>query len=398
MLLEHPVEEYALRIQRLTKEMQKQNLDAILVTAPDNMRYFCGQRSIVWDSNVSMPGVLVITSSGDMSIAGSQSNHGTAVATSCVDEDQFVPFSNGGHPAKNQPMSFPEAVLRVFANLKLEKARIGMEYGKGCRVRMIHDDYNYILSHMPQASFVDASAAIWAVRGIKTPLEQNLLRQVNAINTKLFLHAFERIIPGVTTERELYNSMAAEAFTLGCSDMLELDIRCSKDRYEFVNCPPSDFPISNEPGTMLIIDGGPSYQGYYSDIIRMGVIGKPSSRQQELYNISLEGNAAGLSKVKDGTPIAEVVQAVDQFYEKAGVDAYNKTKGWIGHSLGLNVHEYPCLETGVDTILKAGMVMTIEPCLHDPQLGMFDLEQNFIVTENGYELLSQAPTELRRII
>lgn len=202
MLLEHPVEEYALRIQRLTKEMQKQNLDAILVTAPDNMRYFCGQRSIVWDSNVSMPGVLVITSSGDMSIAGSQSNHGTAVATSCVDEDQFVPFSNGGHPAKNQPMSFPEAVLRVFANLKLEKARIGMEYGKG----------------------------------------------------------------------------------------------------------------------------------------------------------------------------------------------------WIGHSLGLNVHEYPCLETGVDTILKAGMVMTIEPCLHDPQLGMFDLEQNFIVTENGYELLSQAPTELRRII
>lgn len=72
-------------------------------------------------------------------------------------------------------------------------------------------------------------------------------------------------------------------------------------------------------------------------------------------------------------------------------------KGWIGHSIGLNVHEYPCLEAGEDTPLQAGMVMSMEPSLTTPTAGTMCLEQNFIVTETGYELLSKMPTELVRV-
>lgn len=60
-----------------------------------------------------------------------------------------------------------------------------MEWGRGCRVRMIHADYENIIAHMPHANFVDASNTIWAVRGVKSPYEQDLLRKVNNINTKL---------------------------------------------------------------------------------------------------------------------------------------------------------------------------------------------------------------------
>lgn len=272
-----------------------------------------------------------------------------------------------------------------------------MEWGRGCRVRMIHADYENIIAHMPHANFVDASNTIWAVRGVKSPYEQDLLRKVNNINTKLYEHAYARIVPGVTTERGLYNSMVAEAYELGCDSMLEMDVRGHKTRYGLPNCPPSDLPFGTEDGTSIMIDGGPSYKGYFSDIIRVGIIGKPTAEQERLYKIALEGHAIGMSKLRAGVLISDVVAAVDAYYEKAGVSDINQTKGWIGHSIGLNVHEYPCLEAGEDTPLQAGMVMSMEPSLTTPTAGTMCLEQNFIVTETGYELLSKMPTELVRV-
>lgn len=339
MLLEAPLSEYEQRISKLCAELKKRGMDGILLSAPDNMRYFCGHRSIVWDSNVSMPGTLVVSADGTMRLAGSQSNHPTAVRTACVDEDCYIAYFNGGVRKPGQPTSYPEAICQAFTELGLENGKIGMEWGRGCRVRMIHADYEQIISTMLHANFVDASDVIWAVRGVKSPYEQDLLRKVNNINTKLFEHAYERLIPGVTTERELYNSMVSEAFALGCDSMLELDVRGHKDRYGLPNCPPSNMPFGTEDGTAILIDGGPSYQGYFSDIIRIGV----------------------------------------------------------GHSLGLNVHEYPCLEAGEETPLKAGMVMTLEPNLDSKTAGSMVLEQNFIITEDGYELLSKMPTEMVRI-
>ena len=177
MLLEGPLSEYEQRIARLTAEMKKVGMDGILLSAPDNMRYFCGHRSIVWDSNVSMPGTLVLSADGNMRLAGSQSNNPTARMTACVDEDCYIAYFNGGTRQPGQPSSYPEAILQAFKELGLENGKIGMEWGRGCRVRMIHADYENIIAHMPHANFVDASNTIWAVRGVKSPYEQDLLRK-----------------------------------------------------------------------------------------------------------------------------------------------------------------------------------------------------------------------------
>lgn len=223
------------------------------------------------------------------------------------------------------------------------------------------------------------------------PYTRGLLKSIPKLNEDA------RIVPGVTTERGLYNSMVAEAYELGCDSMLEMDVRGHKTRYGLPNCPPSDLPFGTEDGTSIMIDGGPSYKGYFSDIIRVGIIGKPTAEQERLYKIALEGHAIGMSKLRAGVLISDVVAAVDAYYEKAGVSDINQTKGWIGHSIGLNVHEYPCLEAGEDTPLQAGMVMSMEPSLTTPTAGTMCLEQNFIVTETGYELLSKMPTELVRV-
>ena len=124
-----------------------------------------------------------------------------------------------------------------------------------------------------------------------------------------------------------------------------------------------------------------------ADIRRLGEAGYPQLVSQVLA-------ARGISTAEEA---AAFLERGRDLYEKAGVSDINQTKGWIGHSIGLNVHEYPCLEAGEDTPLQAGMVMSMEPSLTTPTAGTMCLEQNFIVTETGYELLSKMPTELVRV-
>lgn len=137
MLLEGPLSEYEQRIARLTAEMKKVGMDGILLSAPDNMRYFCGHRSIVWDSNVSMPGTLVLSADGNMRLAGSQSNNPTARMTACVDEDCYIAYFNGGTRQPGQPSSYPEAILQAFKELGLEKRQD--RYGVGPRLPCAYD-------------------------------------------------------------------------------------------------------------------------------------------------------------------------------------------------------------------------------------------------------------------
>lgn len=389
LLLEFPVSEYASRLQKLCESLRAWNMDAILLTMPSNVRYFSGLRSIVWVSNVSMPGVLLITSDGTMRVIGSASNNPTARITSCADDDWFYAYRAG-----TDLPSFSAALAQAMRDMKLESARIGMEFGEGFRMRMTMADYNALRAAFPSMILADAAKLLWNVRSVKSPLEQDRLRECSRINSRIFEAAFEKIVPGMTTEEEIYRFMAAESFRMGAESMLQLDVRGRKDRYGQGNCPPSWLPFGAEEGTVILIDGGPCIKGYYSDIIRVGVVGKASPRQKDLFKIAEEGNQVGLDALKPGVTVEEVCRKVDAFFAgTSAADTYN-SRGWVGHCVGLDVHEYPCLTLGDETVVKPGMVFAVEPGITDKVNGGFCIEENVLITENGAELLSNAPREL----
>ena len=89
LILELPLSEYQQRLNKLINQMRKHDLEAIIFTSDENTFYFSGFRSIVWDSKVSTPGVLVITKDGDMVISTSKSGRETAKATSCVEDIRY---------------------------------------------------------------------------------------------------------------------------------------------------------------------------------------------------------------------------------------------------------------------------------------------------------------------
>ena len=109
------------------------------------------------------------------------------------------------------------------------------------------------------------------------------------------------------------------------------------------------------------MDGGPSYDGYVSDIIREAVIGKPTDYQQEMFDVAREACYRGIDAMKPGTPIDQVVKVVDDFMDNSKFAEINVYKHWCGHSIGVGVHEYPMLDSDTHILLKPGMVFSIEP-------------------------------------
>ena len=125
-----------------------------------------------------------------------------------------------------------------------------------------------------------------------------------------------------------------------------------------------------------------------------GIIGGPTPEQQELQLVVHEATMAGIDVIRPGIPIRSIVEAVSTELERAGLQRLDA--GRIGHGLGLNSSEPPDVSLTDPTILAPGMVFTVEPAIVRDN-GIYQIEQNVVVTDAGYEILSRSPHELRTI-
>lgn len=390
-MLEFPISEYENRIRKLAEKMKNVEMDAIILTTEENTRYFSGFQSIVWDSKVSTPAIVIITKEGDITLISSKGSLGTMTATSCLEEKDIQIFSRLD---KKLPASLIDAMYKVLCNKNCQNGRIGMEIGEGFKLHFNHSHYLKTMDYLKKATILDASTILWEVRSIKSDLEIEIMKKTCDINIKMYEKAFNYIKPGETTEEEVYRVMGMEAFRLGAEGIIKMGIRCGADRYSQGNCPPSNRIIGKGKHEVMLIDGGPCYKGYYSDIIRQAVVGKATDRQKEVYNGSVEACNKALSMIKPGVVVNEICNVVNDFIDKNGLGQFNYARGWMGHSIGMDVHETPTIKLGSEWQLKPGMILAVEPSIFEPGVGMFGIEQNILVTESGYELLTPLTTEL----
>lgn len=250
---------------------------------------------------------------------------------------------------------------------------------------MTDSDYTKLMDLLADAQVVDASQIIWSLRSVKSALEIERMRRACDINIKAFEKGLNSIYEGMT-ELELLQTICAEMFRLGADTVFPLGIRAGADRYSHSNSPPGDRPIGK--GEIVLIDGGPGYRGYFSDIIREACIGQPTPRQRELFDISKEACMVGVEMAKPGVTPAEITQAIDNFIDKKGYSAQYVSRGSCGHSIGLDIHEVPLVDLNTNTPLEEGMVLSIEPSLYEEGMGMFNIEENILITRDGYELLT----------
>jgi Xaa-Pro dipeptidase len=150
-------------------------------------------------------------------------------------------------------------------------------------------------------------------------------------------------------------------------------------------------------GSILLIDGGCKVEGYSSDISRTFVLGKPTQRMKDVFEIEHRAQAAALRAARPGVPC----EAVDAAARKVIVDAgfgpdYKFFSHRVGHGMGMDGHEWPYLVRGNTLPLAPGMVFSDEPGIYIPGEFGIRLEDDMVITETGAELFTPQSPSLER--
>ena len=227
------------------------------------------------------------------------------------------------------------------------------------------------------------------LRSIKSREELECIKTAQGFAEKTFDYILNRIKPGVT-EREIMLDMEFYMRRLGSEGVAFDFIVVSGKNSSLPHGVPTDKKI--ETGDFITMDFGAKFKGYCSDMTRTVAVGFVSEEQRNVYNTVLKAQKAAFDLIRPGVVCKYVDKASRDLIYQSG---YEGCFGHgLGHSLGIEVHENPSFNTRCDTILKPGMVMTVEPGIYLENKFGVRIEDMVCVTEDGYINLTSSPKEL----
>jgi Xaa-Pro aminopeptidase len=221
------------------------------------------------------------------------------------------------------------------------------------------------------------------LRMIKEKGEVDLIRQALKLHHKAYAYLKTVVKPGVTEKQVLaklenYVKKAGAGFSFP-------PIIASGPNSCYPHARVSDRKIkNNEP---VLLDIGIDILGYKSDLTRMFFLGKIPPLVKEVNDFVAESQQRAIKKIKPGIPAADVDYEARNFLEQHQLAKYFGHS--LGHGVGLEIHESPRIAQTNSTILKEGMVFTVEPAVYLPNQFGIRIEDMVLVTAKGCEVLSR---------
>lgn len=149
-----------------------------------------------------------------------------------------------------------------------------------------------------------------------------------------------------------------------------------------------------EKGDIVLLDFGCVLDSYCSDLTRTYVYGTiPGPWFEEIYAVTLQAQLAGLAAIRPGASCRDADAAAREVIRAAGFADY--FGHGLGHGVGLEVHEAPRLNMQSEAVLEPGMIVTCEPGIYLPGKGGVRIEDLIAVTDDGCDVLTRAPKELK---
>jgi len=145
-------------------------------------------------------------------------------------------------------------------------------------------------------------------------------------------------------------------------------------------------------GDFVTIDIGAKSQGYCADLTRTLIIGKPSSRQAEIYETVKKAQEIAINQMKAGVEAKKADESARGYIDRMGYGKYFVHR--LGHGVGLDVHEPPTLGPTSKDVLASGNVVTVEPGIYIPKFGGVRIEDTVHVLSDGATKLTEAPLRL----
>jgi Xaa-Pro dipeptidase len=247
----------------------------------------------------------------------------------------------------------------------------------------------------PQLTFVIATPVTAGCRMIKDAHEMECLRTACAATLAVYKAVYQSLREGMTTI-DVHGLIDAAYNKVGLRGEASLNIGT------FTASPHGSGQVQTiREGTVLMVDDGCTVEGYQSDITRTFVLGKPTEKMKQVFDIVHQAQQAALKQARPGVELASVDAAARKVIADAGYGpGFKHFSHRVGHGLGMDGHEWPYLVKNdmfgwdLDPHMRAGMVFSDEPGIYIPGEFGIRLEDDMHITENGAELLTPASPSL----
>jgi Xaa-Pro aminopeptidase len=348
------------RAERVVARLPERDVDALLVSAPANIRYLTG-----------------FGGSNALAIVGTELRR-------FITDFRYVERAAGevaGFEVERGERELSATLARGWPDGPL---RLGFE-----------DDHVSVRRHaklrdaLPERiELVPAGGVVEAVRAVKDAEEVAAVRAAAELADAAYRGLAEAGLVG-RTEREVARWIELELRRLGADAAAFPPIVASGERGAQPHAEPQDVAIPAD--TLVTLDVGARLDDYCSDCTRTWATGEPGDELREAYDVCLRAQRAALDALRPGMTGRAADAVARDLIDAAGLgELFGHS---LGHGVGLDVHEDPRLSASYERLLEVGNVVTVEPGIYLPGQGGVRIEDLVVIGDAGAEVLGTLPTD-----
>ncbi|MFH1753172.1 MAG: Xaa-Pro peptidase family protein [Candidatus Omnitrophota bacterium] len=347
---------YKLRIVKLKERLRREGLDCLFVNKRENISYLSG-------FNGEDSTIIVTSSSQDYILT----------------DPRFREEAGEGVSSFNLVLPDGPRFNSIGKVLRKEKAkRVGFESDW-----LSYSRYSDLTKGLRNIDLIPKKGLVEDMRVLKEDEEIGLIKRSSNIAKRSFLYAKERVNSRSTGKR-IAAIIDNRVRVCGGSGPAFETIVAQNPYSSQPHASPTKKPFGRD--SAIVIDMGAVYDGYNSDLTRTLFLGRIAKKFKYIYNILIAAQRSAIEKIRPGVEASRLDNIARQYITQKGLGKY--FLHGLGHGIGLEVHEGPRISKGSKSLLKPGMVFTVEPGVYIKGWGGLRIEDIVAVTQSGYEVLT----------
>ena len=381
------------RLQRLQEQMGASGMDGIISFRAENIRYFTGMRPLWWPICFTSRNCGIVAQKGEPILYVTSGDWARCRQTmTWLPQENIRPCATMEDDGIAKTMVWNH-FLPALQELGLTRGRLAID---AVNMSVLEE----LRAALPEAELVAGDACLQDAKAIKSADEILCMRVTNHMAAIAHSRAAQRLEVGVR-ECEVLAEVMHTFYSFGMEVPQCNLIVASGDNTAPIHRFASDRVINN--GELVFMDLGGCFNGYFSDVTRTVVLGKPNDQQRKIFSAVHDSMMKAHEVMKPGVTNVEVNEAVRQVQKRHGFEGY---LGVLGHTIGISAFDAPLIgeiaATGEKVFeLKPGMTFSVEPTITVPGVpggGGVRLEDCVLITEKGNEVLSRGVPYCTRLL
>lgn len=364
-------------IKHQVQAMREHGWDAILACSPESFAYLTGFMSPTQPLMRWRHAMALVTADGNCSLLVVDMEASTIRAK-----------APGADIAVWKEFSFDcmETLALLLRRHGLASSKIALETDY-----LPADDFAKLTKLLPAATFAPAQAVLARMRQIKTPEEVAIMRKLARIADQSINEAFAAVRAG-DSEMDIASALTRGIYTHG-AEYFKLMIIATGERSVFPNVGPTTRRLQR--GDVCRVEVFPMIDGYHVGVCRTAVVGEAPPHAERIWANLIACKRLLLEVMAPGASTRWIYDA----YLKKLSELDLPPISFIGHGMGLHLHEDPYLGPTADQPLEADMVLAFEPLVFETgfNFGM-QIKDVVLINEGGCELLSNFTNTDRLIV